>query len=153
MLSRNRYVSWFAQFRKELSLVESVHPAEMKLCPGFHKSFASKQTTVAVQQFVFWCQEEVNSPSSAKTSRLSRAHCGAQSFTSCAKAFRLGALFRGPFWPSVVPPDRASEVVSLKCRPISSKAIIPSIREIFFGSGSPYTQNFGYVFRGAHSEM
>ena len=37
MLSRNRYVSWFAQFRKELSLVESVHPAEMKLCPGFHR--------------------------------------------------------------------------------------------------------------------
>jgi len=34
------------------------------------------------------CQEEVNSPISAKASRLnSHAHCGVQSFTSCAEAF------------------------------------------------------------------
>jgi len=34
------------------------------------------------------CQEEVNSPTSAKASRLrSHAHCGVQSFTSCAEAF------------------------------------------------------------------
>jgi len=34
------------------------------------------------------CQEEVNSPTSAKASRLStHAHCGVQSFTSCAEEF------------------------------------------------------------------
>jgi len=34
------------------------------------------------------CQEEVNSPTSAKASCLSsRAHCGVQSFTSSAEAF------------------------------------------------------------------
>jgi len=32
---------------------ESVNPAEMKLFPGLHNPFASKQTTVALQQFVF----------------------------------------------------------------------------------------------------
>jgi len=37
------------------------------------------------------CQEEVNSPNSAKTIRLrSHAHCGVQSFTSCAEAFHDG---------------------------------------------------------------
>ena len=37
------------------------------------------------------CQEEVNSPTSAKASRLrSHAHCGVQSFTSCAEAFHDG---------------------------------------------------------------
>jgi len=49
---------------------ESVNPAYMKLVPGFHDRFASKQKTVALQQFVFWCQEEVNSPTSAKASRV-----------------------------------------------------------------------------------
>jgi len=37
------------------------------------------------------CQEEVNSPTSAKASRLrNHAHCGVQSFTSCAEAFHDG---------------------------------------------------------------
>jgi len=37
------------------------------------------------------CQEEVNSPSSAKASRLrSHADCGVQSFASCAEAFHDG---------------------------------------------------------------
>jgi len=37
------------------------------------------------------CQKEVNSPTSAKASRLrSHAHCGVQSFTSCADAFHDG---------------------------------------------------------------
>jgi len=63
----------------------------MKLCPGFHNPFASKQTTVALQQFIYLCQDEVNSPTSAKASRLrSHAHCGVQSFTSCAEAFHDG---------------------------------------------------------------
>jgi len=36
-------------------------------------------------------QEEVNSPTSAKASRLrSHAHCGVQSFTSCAEVFHDG---------------------------------------------------------------
>jgi len=63
----------------------------MQLCPGFHNPFASKQTTVALWQFIFLCQEEVSSPTSAKVSRLrSHAHCGVQSFTSCAEAFHDG---------------------------------------------------------------
>jgi len=37
------------------------------------------------------CQEEVNSPTSAKANRLrSHARCGVQSFTSCAEAFHDG---------------------------------------------------------------
>ena len=37
------------------------------------------------------CQEVVNSPTSAKASHLSsHAHCGVQSFTSCAEAFHDG---------------------------------------------------------------
>ena len=37
------------------------------------------------------CQVEVNSPTSAKAIRLrSHAHCGVQSFTSCAEAFHDG---------------------------------------------------------------
>jgi len=32
---------------------ESVNPAEMKLCPGVRNLFASKQTTIALQKFVF----------------------------------------------------------------------------------------------------
>jgi len=71
---------------------ESVNPAKMKLCPDFHNPFASKRTTVALHQYVFWCQEEVNSPTSAKASRLrSYAHCGVQSFKSCAETFHDGA--------------------------------------------------------------
>ena len=70
---------------------ESVNPAKMKLCLGFHNPFASKQTIVALWQFIFLCQEEVNSPTSAKASHLrSHAHCGVQSFTSCAGAFHDG---------------------------------------------------------------
>jgi len=67
---------------------ESVNPAKMTLCPGFHNPYASKQTTVALQEFIFLFQEEVNSPTSAKASRLrSHAHCGVQCFTSCAEVF------------------------------------------------------------------
>jgi len=37
---------------------ENVNPAKMKkLYPGFHNLYASKQTTVALQQYVFLCQE------------------------------------------------------------------------------------------------
>ena len=40
---------------------------------------------------MFLCQEEVNSPTSAKASRLrSHAHFGVQSFRSCAEAFHDG---------------------------------------------------------------
>jgi len=31
-------------------MAESVNPAKMKLCTGFHRSFASKQTIVSVQK-------------------------------------------------------------------------------------------------------
>jgi len=51
---------------------ESVNPTKMILCPGLHNPFASKQTTVDLQQFVFWCQEKVNSPTSGKTSYQER---------------------------------------------------------------------------------
>jgi len=61
----------------------------MKLCPGFHNPFASNTT---LQQLVFWCQEEVNSPTSEIVQSLeSHVHCSVQSFTSCAEAFRVGA--------------------------------------------------------------
>jgi len=70
---------------------ESVNPAKMKLFPGFHNPYASKQTTIALQQFIFLCQEEINSPTSAKASRLRcHAHCGVQSFTSCTEACHDG---------------------------------------------------------------
>jgi len=70
---------------------ECLNPAKMKLCPGFHNPFASKQMTVTLWQFIFLCQEEINSPTSAKASRLrSHAHSGVQSFTSCAEAFHDG---------------------------------------------------------------
>jgi len=39
------YLSWFGA-----NMIESVNPAKMKLCPGFHNSFASKQTIVCVQK-------------------------------------------------------------------------------------------------------
>jgi len=36
------------------------------------------------------CQEDVKSPTSAKTSRLkSQAHCDVQRYTSCAEAFMM----------------------------------------------------------------
>jgi len=69
---------------------ESVNPPKMKLCPGFQHPFTSKQTIVALLQFVVLCRE-VKSPTSAKTNRLrSHAHCGVQSFTSSPEAFHDG---------------------------------------------------------------
>jgi len=51
---------------------ESVSPAEMKLCPGLRNPFASKQTTIALQKFVFWWQEKVKSPTSKQKIKLSK---------------------------------------------------------------------------------
>jgi len=47
VLGRNWYLSWFAQYCKELN-IESANPAKLKRCLGFHNSFASKQTIVSV---------------------------------------------------------------------------------------------------------
>jgi len=67
---------------------QNVNQAKMKHCPGFHKPFASTSTTVALQQFVFWCQETANYPTSAKASRLRRhAHCGVQASQVVQKHF------------------------------------------------------------------
>jgi len=84
----------------------------MKLCSGFHNHFESKQTTVALQQFVVCCQEEFNSLTFAKTSRLgSHAHCGLQSFISCAEAFRDGAEILQGYRPAIYERDRGSKKV------------------------------------------
>jgi len=80
----------------------------MKLCSGFHNPFASKQTTVALQQFIFLCQEEVNFPTSAKASRLrSHAHFRVQSFKSCAEAFHDGEETPRR-WPAACDVEEAS---------------------------------------------
>ena len=44
----------------------------MKHYPGLRNPFASKQTTIALQKFVFCCQEKVNSPTWKQIIKLSK---------------------------------------------------------------------------------
>jgi len=65
---------------------ESVNPGEIKLCPGFHNLFTSKQTTVCSAALRISVPRKKNFPTSSKALR-GNVQCGVESFTCCAEAF------------------------------------------------------------------